>query len=107
MTGRMKDLIAEYGAIATVVYLATSVVVGAAATIAILYGFEVDGAKEGAGTAFAVWLTLKATQIPRIAFTLFATPLVARSRWNPFPKPEELVDEQASPPAPQELPAET
>ena len=74
----IKDLVAEYGFVAVGVYLSTSVVVGGLAALAIVFGLEVESAGAGAGTAFSIWLVLKASQIPRIAATAVLTPFVAQ-----------------------------
>ena len=78
MKEKLQKLMAEYGRIALVVYLATFVVTMTGFSLAIMQGFEVDGASSTAGTLGAAWVATKLTQPIRIGVTLVLTPLVGR-----------------------------
>lgn len=78
MTEKLKKLIAEYGAVATVTYFAIFLIVLFGAAAAIKLGFEIESAKGTAGLFFAAWLTAKAVQIPRILATVALTPVIAK-----------------------------
>jgi hypothetical protein len=74
---RLKDLLAEYGRIALVVYLAIFAATWSGFAIAIGAGFDVDSAAGGTGVIGAAWVATKLTQPLRIGATLLATPVVA------------------------------
>ena len=79
---KLEAHLAEYGAIALVVYLTIWLSVWAGFAIAIAAGFEIDVADEGAGagtwgTILAAYVPTKLTQPIRIAATLVVTPVVA------------------------------
>jgi hypothetical protein len=74
---RYRALVAEYGAIAIVVYLVIFAVVLGGFAFAIARGADVEGVAGGAGTLGAAWLATKVTQPLRIGATALLTPLVA------------------------------
>ena len=76
MKEKFQKLMAEYGRIALVIYLAVFVATMAGFSVAIMKGFKVDGASSTAGTFGAAWLATKLTQPIRIGVTLALTPLV-------------------------------
>ena len=76
MKEKLQKLMAEYGRIALVVYLGTFVIAMTGFSLAIMQGFEVDGASSTAGTLGAAWVATKLTQPIRIAVTLALTPLI-------------------------------
>jgi hypothetical protein len=73
---RFKELMAEYGAIALVLYLSifAAVLVGFAA--AIRTGVDVDSAAGETGLWASAWLATKAVQPIRIGATLVLTPVI-------------------------------
>jgi hypothetical protein len=73
-----KQLLAEYGTTALVVYLALFVAVLAGFWFAIRAGWRPDSAVGSAGTLAAAYVATKVTQPLRIAGTLVLTPLVAK-----------------------------
>lgn len=77
LSQRLKDLLAEYGSIALVVYLVLFGLVFAGFAIAIAAGIGSESASGLAGTAAAAWVATKLTQPFRIAGTLALTPLAA------------------------------
>lgn len=87
MRRTLKDVLAEYGAIALVVYLAIFVVVLVSFVFAIRLGFRPESTAGGLGTLAAAYIATKVTQPLRIAGALLLTPLVARvwERWRPRP----------------------
>lgn len=74
----IKDLLAEYGGVALVVYLSIFAGVLAAFWFAIRLGWRPESAAGSAGTLAAAYLATKVTQPLRIAATLVLTPLVAK-----------------------------
>lgn len=74
---KLKSLLAEYGNVALVTYIAIWVLTLAGFAIAISMGMQVEGAASGAGFLGATWLATKLTQPFRIAGTLALTPIVA------------------------------
>ena len=76
MTEKLQKLMAEYGRIALAIYLSTFVLTMAGFSLAIMRGFEVDGASSTAGTLGAAWIATKLTQPIRIGVTLVLTPAV-------------------------------
>jgi len=99
---RLKRLLAEYGRLALVTYLALFVLSLAAFAAAIAFGFEIESAAGGAGLLGAAYLGTKAIQPLRIAATLALTPLVARllgRRGRPAePAPREVKLPEAATP---------
>lgn len=87
MRRTLKDVLAEYGAIALVVYLVIFAVVLTSFAFAIRFGFRPESTAGGLGTLAAAYIATKVTQPLRIAGTLLLTPLVARlwERWRPVP----------------------
>ncbi len=85
---RLKTLMTEYGFLALIVYLSTSVVSMTGFTIAILsldlkalgdrFGVQLEGTSGVLGTLGAAWVLTKVIQEPRIFATLALTPLIAR-----------------------------
>lgn len=85
---RLKTLMTEYGFLAIVVYLSTSVLSMTGFTIAILsldlkalgerFGVQLEGTSGLVGTLGAAWVLTKVIQVPRILVTLALTPLIAR-----------------------------
>jgi hypothetical protein len=96
---RLKDLLAEYGKIALVVYLAIFVLTLSGFAIAIGAGFDVDSAAGSTGVIGAAWVATKLTQPLRIGATLVATPVVAGT-WHRLRgrKPVPAVEAAAPPP---------
>ena len=82
---RLKNLLAEYGKLALMVYLAIFIVVLAGFALAIQTGIKVESAAGQAGIWGAAWVATKVTQPLRILATLALTPLLARllRRRNP------------------------
>ena len=76
MKDKLQNLMAEYGRIAVIVYISTFVITMSGFSLAIMQGFEVDGASSTAGTLGAAWLATKLTQPIRIAVTLALTPVI-------------------------------
>jgi hypothetical protein len=74
----LKQVLAEYGAVALVVYLTIFFAVLLAFWGAIHFGWRPSGVLANAGSFTAAYLATKATQPLRIAATLALTPLVAR-----------------------------
>lgn len=85
---RLKTLMAEYGFLALLVYLSTSVLSMTGFTIAILsldlkalgdrFGVQLEGTSGLLGTLGAAWVLTKVIQVPRILATLALTPLIGR-----------------------------
>ena len=76
MKEKLHKLMSEYGRIAFAVYLSTFVVTMTGFSIAIMRGFEVEGASSTAGTLGAAWIATKLTQPIRIGVTLALTPMI-------------------------------
>ena len=74
----MKDLIAEYGTVALIVYLSIFVGVLVAFWFAIGLGWRPASAAGSVGTLASAWVATKLTQPLRIIATLALTPIVAR-----------------------------
>lgn len=85
---RLKTLMTEYGFLAILVYLSTSVLSMTGFTIAILsldlkalgerFGVQLEGTSGLLGTLGAAWVLTKVIQVPRILVTLALTPLIGR-----------------------------
>jgi len=75
----LKEIAAEYGAVAVVVYLAIFAVVLLGSWAAIHLGWKPSGVRGGVGTFTAAYIATKLTQPLRIAATLALTPVVARA----------------------------
>lgn len=96
MRRTLKEIAAEYGAVAVVVYLAIFAVVLLGSWAAIHLGWKPHGVRGGAGSFAAAYIATKLTQPLRIAATLALTPLVARAYERIRPsartrRPEEPV----------------
>jgi hypothetical protein len=92
MNVRLEKLLAEYGKIALVTYLALSLTAIAGFSVAIAIGAEPSTATGLFGVIAAGWLAAKATMPIRILATLGLTPLVAAlvRRVGKRPAPAEL-----------------
>lgn len=78
MRRTLKNVLAEYGTLALVVYLSIFTLVLGGAWAAISLGWQPASATANLGAFTAAYLATKATQPLRIAATLAVTPLVAR-----------------------------
>ena len=87
MRKTFKDILAEYGTIALVVYLVIFVAVLAGFWIAIGLGWGAESVAGGVGTFAAAYLATKLTQPLRIGATLLITPLVAKLYEKARPRP--------------------
>src|SRR4051794_17397479 len=77
---RLRVLMTEYGILALLVYLSTSVVGMVGFTLAILaldlktlgerFGVQLEGTRGILGTLGAAWVLIKVIEVPRILFTL-------------------------------------
>ena len=74
-----RELLAEYGAVALVVYLAIFALTLAGFVVAIRFGWAPRSAAGSAGVLAAAYVATKLTQPLRIAFTVALTPLVAKA----------------------------
>ncbi|HKP74286.1 MAG TPA: DUF1279 domain-containing protein [Longimicrobiaceae bacterium] len=79
MRRTLKQIAAEYGAVAVVVYLAIFAVVLLGSWAAIHLGWKPRSATGGVGSFAAAYIATKLTQPLRIAATLALTPLVAKA----------------------------
>lgn len=85
---RLKVLMTEYGFLAVLVYLSTSVVSITVFTVLIQtadlkalgdrFGVQLKGTSGLLGTLGAAWVLTKLIQVPRIFATLALTPLIGR-----------------------------
>jgi hypothetical protein len=73
-----KNIMAEYGPVALVVYLGIFFAVLIGAWTAINLGWQPDSVAGSMGTFAAAYLATKATQPLRIGATLLLTPVVAK-----------------------------
>ena len=73
----MKEIFAEYGTVAIVLYLTIFATTLAGFAVAISFGVAPDSTAGSVGTFAAAWLATKLTQPLRILATLALTPLVA------------------------------
>lgn len=76
--GRLQDLLVEYGAIGIIVLLSISALTYLGFLVAILVGFEVEGADEMAGAFAAAAVGWAATKVIRIPLAIVLTPVVAQ-----------------------------
>lgn len=74
----LKDILAEYGTVALVVYLVLFFAVLAGSWTAIQFGWRPSSAGGNVGAFTAAYLATKLTQPLRIAATLALTPLAAK-----------------------------
>lgn len=73
-----KEILAEYGTVALVVYLAIFVAVLAGSWAAIQFGWRPSSASGNVGAFTAAYIATKLTQPLRIAATLALTPFAAK-----------------------------
>lgn len=78
MRKTLKNILAEYGAVAVVLYLVIFALVLFGAWVAISAGWAPASVAGKAGTFAAAYIITKITQPLRIAATVVLTPLVAR-----------------------------
>ena len=74
----MKDILAEYGTVALVVYLTIFLLTLAGFWMAIRFGWRTESTAGTAGTLAAAYVATKLSQPLRIGLTLVLTPLLAR-----------------------------
>lgn len=74
---RLKDLFAEYGRVALVLYFSISILVIISFAVAMFIGLEPTSGEGVAGVLFAAWIAGKATMPIRIPITLAITPPIA------------------------------
>ena len=74
----LKDILAEYGTVALVVYLTIFVLTLAGFWMAIRFGWRTESTAGTAGTLAAAYVATKLSQPLRIGLTLVLTPLLAR-----------------------------
>ena len=78
MRKTVKQLLAEYGAVAVVVYFAIFFAVLGGFWVAIRSGWRPESATGSVGAFAAAYVATKLTQPLRIAATLFLTPVAAK-----------------------------
>lgn len=78
MRATLKQILAEYGAIAVVIYLAIFGLVLGGAWLAIRIGWTPTGVAGNAGVFTAAYLFTKVTQPLRIGATVVLTPVAGR-----------------------------
>lgn len=100
MGDKLKDMLAEYGATALVVYLVIFACTLLGFAAAIRAGVDVDSAGETAGLWFGAWLATKATQPLRIGATLLLTPIVATVIRKVTGRPLQPLSDAPAEPAP-------
>ncbi len=79
MPSSIKDLAVKYGATGVTIYLLSTVLVYVVFWVALQFGWSPDSLAGNTGYWIAAYATAKATQIPRIAVTVFVTPFVSRA----------------------------
>lgn len=84
----LRRILAQYGTIAVVVYLALHIIVLLAFYLAIKMGWTPEGVAGEAGIWTVAYLLTKLTQPIRLGLTLLMTPLLARL----FSRPVRSVD---------------
>ena len=84
MKKKLESLLAEYGAIAFIVYFTIFGLTITGFAMAIKAGVEVDSVAGTTGVWGAAWLATKVTQPLRIGATFLLTPLVAAG-WHRTP----------------------
>ncbi len=80
MKKTLKEILAEYGAIAVVVYLALFAVVLVGSYFAIRFGWTKDSTPARAGIWTAAYIVTKITQPLRIAATVVLSAFIGRLR---------------------------
>lgn len=78
MMAKLKQLLAEYGPLAVVIYLTLFFAVMIGAYMAIYAGWTPRGVAGNAGAWTAAYIITKLTQPLRIAGTLLLTPVIGR-----------------------------
>jgi hypothetical protein len=78
MARSLKDMLAEYGSIAIVVYLSIFALTLAGFVLAIRLGWRPESTTGNAGIFVAAYIATKVTQPIRIGATLLLTPIVAK-----------------------------
>lgn len=92
----LKNILAEYGGVALVLYLAIFFVVLGGFWFAIRMGFRPAGTGGKVGTFAAAYIATKLTQPLRIGLTIVLTPLLARA-WKRIRGPRPAQAEVAPP----------
>lgn len=90
MKKTLKEILAEYGAIAVVVYLVLFAVVLVGSYFAIRFGWTTDSTAGRAGIWTAAYIVTKITQPLRIAATVVLSAFIGRL-WERRKKPEAGV----------------
>jgi hypothetical protein len=88
MKKTLKEVMAEYGAIAVVVYLVLFTVVLIGSYFAIRFGWTAKSTAGNAGTWTAAYIVTKITQPLRIAATVVLAAFIGRI-WDRKRKPEQ------------------
>ena len=104
MRQTFKHILAEYGAVAVVVYFTIFFAVLFGFWAAMRFGWRSDGAAAGVGTFAAAYIATKLTQPLRIAATLALTPLVAKAYERITKKPRTPSTAAGAPTRPDETP---
>lgn len=78
MRRSVKDLLAEYGTVALIVYLSIFAAALTGFWFAIRLGWRTESAAGSAGALAAAYVATKVTQPIRIAATLVLTPIIAK-----------------------------
>ena len=78
MMAKLKQLLADYGAVAVVIYLALYLAIFIGAYLAIRAGWTPETVVGNAGAWTAAYLVTKITQPVRIAATVALAPLLAK-----------------------------
>lgn len=94
MKKTLKSILAEYGAVALVLYLVIFVLVLAGSYFAIRAGWAPKSVAGNTGTFVAAYIVTKLTQPFRIAATVVLTPAVARI-YERFAPAKKLTAEDA------------
>jgi hypothetical protein len=76
---RLKALVAEYGMLAIVVFIAISLLVFAGMYAAVSAGWRPESAAGTAGTLLTAYVAYRTTLLLRIAAAALVTPVVARA----------------------------
>jgi hypothetical protein len=95
----LKQIAAEYGAVAVVVYLSIFTLVLLGFWAAIHFGWRPKSVGAGVGSFAAAYIATKLTQPLRIAATLALTPLVAKLYERMRPAARAVPPERAESPA--------
>ena len=90
MKKTLKDILAEYGTIAVIVYLVLFAVVLIGSYFAIRFGWTTNSTAGTAGTWTAAYIVTKITQPLRIAATVVLSAFIGRL-WDSKHKPEAGV----------------